>query len=48
MKKKILLLISLMFLLPSIVKANERVEVKFKSCVDGDTANFILNKKVIG
>lgn len=47
MKKKILLLISLMFIIPGVVKANERVEVKFKSCIDGDTANFVLNKKVI-
>lgn len=47
MKKKIIILISTLFLLPNIVKANERVEVKFKSCVDGDTANFIMNDKTI-
>ena len=47
MKKKLIILISIMFLLPNIVKANERVEVKFKSCVDGDTANFIMNNKTI-
>ena len=47
MKKKIILLICLMFLIPGIVKANEKEEVKFKSCVDGDTANFILKKKEI-
>lgn len=47
MKKKIIILISILFLLPNTVKANERVEVKFKSCVDGDTANFIMNDKTI-
>lgn len=26
-------------------KENERVEVKFISCVDGDTANFLVNNK---
>lgn len=47
MKKKILLLISLMFILPGLVKANERVDIKFRSCVDGDTASFVMNKRVI-
>ena len=47
MKKKIILLMTFIFLLPCIVKANERVEVKFKSCVDGDTANFVMNNKTI-
>ena len=47
MKKKIIILMTFIILLPSIVKANERVEVKFKSCVDGDTANFVMKKKTI-
>ena len=47
MKKKLFIIISILCLLPSIVKANERVEVKLKSCVDGDTATFVMKKKNI-
>ena len=47
MKKKFIILLFFIILFPTLVKANDRVEVKFKSCSDGDTANFILKKKVI-
>lgn len=48
MKKKIIiLLIAILFLPTNVVKANEKVMVKFNSCIDGDTANFILKKKKI-
>lgn len=45
--KKIVLFICLTILIPGVVSANERQEVTFKSCIDGDTANFVLKKKVI-
>lgn len=45
MKKIILLLVMLLWLNP--VYANEKVEVKFSKCVDGDTAKFILKEEEI-
>ena len=47
MKKRIIFLLFFIFLFPSLVSANEKVEVKLKSCIDGDTANFILDNKTI-
>lgn len=48
MKKKVLcLLFLIMFLFPINVEANEKKEVKFSSCIDGDTARFIMDKKEI-
>ena len=44
MKKIILSLIIFLFVFN--VSAEEKVSVTLKSCVDGDTANFIINKKV--
>ena len=34
-------------LFPINVDANEKKEVKFSSCIDGDTARFIMDKKEI-
>ena len=47
MKKIILVLIMLLVFIPTNVNASNRVKVKFKECVDGDTARFILNKEEI-
>ena len=48
MKKKVLcFLFLIMFLFPINVDANEKKEVKFSSCIDGDTARFIMDKKEI-
>ena len=33
--------------MPINVFASEKQEVKFSSCVDGDTARFIMNKEEI-
>lgn len=46
MKKFIIVLITFL-VLPISVNAQEKIEVKLKSCVDGDTAKFIMNKKEI-
>lgn len=46
MKKKILLIL-IIILMPINVFASEKQEVKFSSCVDGDTARFIMNKEEI-
>jgi len=45
MKKIILIIFALLWSIP--VYANEKVEVSFSKCVDGDTAKFILDNKVI-
>lgn len=45
MKKTVLLLCMLLWVIP--VYANEKVEVSFSKCVDGDTAKFVLNDEVI-
>ena len=47
MKNKILVLLTFFMIFPSLVLANEKKTVKFDSCVDGDTANFIMNKEKI-
>ncbi len=46
MKKKILLIL-IIILMPINVFASEKQDVKFSSCVDGDTARFIMNKEEI-
>ena len=45
MKKYLIILIIL--LLPLNCYASEKKEVILKSCIDGDTSNFIMNKKEI-
>lgn len=45
--KKIFLLIFILLLFPLNVNADEKVEVKFAKCVDGDTARFIMNNKEV-
>ncbi|MBE6152223.1 MAG: thermonuclease family protein [Firmicutes bacterium] len=45
--KKILLLILTFFISINICYAEERIEVTFNSCIDGDTANVILNDSEI-
>ena len=46
MKKLKILILLLILFVPLNVLA-EKDEVKFSSCIDGDTANFTLNKKEI-
>ncbi len=41
------LLITLIMFIPVNVFANEKIEVKFKSCIDGDTARFIMDNEEI-
>lgn len=45
MKKIVLIFFIFLWMVP--VYANERKEVKFLSCVDGDTAKFILDEDEI-
>lgn len=47
MKKLNVLIIAIVMLWASPVLANEKVEVKFSKCVDGDTAKFVLNDEEI-
>lgn len=47
MKKILAILITIFCFVPFNVYAQDRKEVKFKSCVDGDTATFIRSKKEI-
>ena len=43
--KKIIIFLILLFTFIN-VNASEKIEVKLKACVDGDTAKLIINKKV--
>lgn len=45
--KKIILIIICFFAFQCNIKANEKIEVTFSKCVDGDTANFIMNDKEV-
>ncbi len=45
MKKVVVAIILFLWIMP--VYANEKIEVSFSKCVDGDTAKFILNKEEI-
>ena len=45
--KKILLLIFIFFISINICNAQERLQVTFNSCIDGDTANVLLGNKEI-
>lgn len=45
--KKIIFVLLILFFLPMNVYAYERIEVKLKTCIDGDTARFIMNNKEI-
>ena len=48
MKKRVIYLILFMLLvIPGVTYANEKKEVEFKSCIDGDTARFIMDKEEI-
>ena len=47
MKRYLLLLLLLILIIPINCQALDKNKVKFSSCVDGDTANFIMNKKII-
>lgn len=42
-----MILILVIFFIPSIVLGNSKVNVKFSECIDGDTAKFIMNDKEI-
>lgn len=47
MKNKVyVLLIIFIFVFTTDVYAGEKIKVTLDSCVDGDTANFVINKKV--
>lgn len=45
--KKLFLLIFIVLVFPIGVNSEEKIEVKFYKCVDGDTARFIMNDKEI-
>lgn len=47
MRKYFISLIILLILIPTIVNGSDKFKVTFDSCVDGDTAKFVLNGKVI-
>ena len=48
MKIRVIYLILFMLLvIPGVTYANEKKEVEFKSCIDGDTARFIMDKEEI-
>lgn len=47
MKRIVISLFILFLLLPIRCKANEKELVTLSSCIDGDTARFIMNKKEI-
>ena len=44
--KKLILIILLLLIFPFNAFANEKIDVKYSSCVDGDTAKFIINNKI--
>ncbi len=47
MKNKLFsLLVLTIIIFSSNVYAGEKIKVTFDSCIDGDTANFVINKKV--
>ena len=47
MKNKLFfLLVILIYIFSSDVYAGEKIKVTLESCVDGDTASFVINKKV--
>lgn len=37
----------MLLVIPGVTYANEKKEVEFKSCIDGDTARFIMDKEEI-
>ena len=37
----------MLLVIPGVTHANEKKEVEFKSCIDGDTARFIMDKEEI-
>lgn len=45
--KRIFLIFIIILLNPNFVYANEKIDAKFKSCIDGDTARFIVNNQEI-
>lgn len=45
--KKFLIIVLVLLCFPSVCLANEKSSVKLKSCIDGDTANFIMKKETI-
>ncbi len=47
MKKNIIIILSLFFLLPMHICAEEKIQVTLNKCVDGDTAWFNLNDEKI-
>lgn len=47
MKKISIILIFLLFFIPTTVLGNNKVNVNFSKCIDGDTAKFLMNGKEI-
>ena len=47
MKKYLIIIVFFLLCFPDICQANEKTTVKFKSCIDGDTANFKMKKEII-
>ena len=47
MKKIFIIFVLLLSLAPLNVYAQDKKDVKYKSCIDGDTATFIMNKRKV-
>ena len=47
MKKIVLSILFLCCLFPNNILANEKIEVKFSECVDGDTAKVVMNDEIV-
>lgn len=47
MKKRLILILLLVFIFPSVTFAQEKQSVTLSACVDGDTAKFVANNEII-
>ncbi|MBO6145283.1 MAG: thermonuclease family protein [Bacilli bacterium] len=47
MKKIFIIFVLLLSLAPLNVYAQDKKDVKYKSCIDGDTATFVMNKRKV-